>query len=97
MYRRVTDDHLRAPITSHTFAHKQTWLFKAEGFSPYSETHTSVAKCPFDVHSASWENIASCVCLHQPGQQERSPEEEVMETQEVGVRGWLLSHVRVSG
>lgn len=76
--------------------HKQSWLFRAEGFFPlYSETHTPVAKCPLDVRSASWENIANCMCHHQSEQQGRSPEEEVME--EVEVRGFRLFHVRGSG
>lgn len=41
-----------------------------------------MAKCPFDVGSASWENIVSSMCHHQARQQERSPEEEVVVEEE---------------
>ena len=58
-----------------------------------------MAKCPFDVRGASWENTVSCMCHRQPGQQERSPEEELMEVEVdvVRVGGLLPYHVRGSG
>ncbi len=84
MRQRVTDDHLRAThhfthlyTNIHTHTHAQ--LFQVKSFSLYSERYTLVAKCPFDVCSASWENIASRMCHHQRRQQERSPEVKVME------------------
>lgn len=47
----------------------------------------------FDVRSASWENIASCMCHHQAGQQERSPEDEGMEVEVWGHRVVLTCDV----
>lgn len=88
--RRVTDDHLRASITSHTFAHTHRLGFsKKRVFPLWIETHSTVANWLFDVHTTSWENTASCVCHHQPGQQQQSLEEGLMEEVRGGHRAAL--------
>ena len=79
----TTSEHPSLHTPLHTHIHTQRLgFFKQRVFPFYSETHTPVAKCPFDVRSASWENIASCMCHHQAWQQERSPEDEAMEEEE---------------
>lgn len=87
--KSITDDHLRAPIISHLCAHTRTnrvLAHPSRGFFLFP-VNCTVAKCPFDVCSASWENIACCMCHHKPERQEWSSEEKL------GVRGLLLSYV----
>lgn len=97
--RRVTDDHLRAPITSHNFAHTHTHAdlaFPSRRFFPFQwNTHLGGqmpswrTQCQLGKHSSLHVSPPAWTAAKKPWRGGDGGGG--------GVRGLLLSHVRVSG